>query len=784
MSQSRAAKSRVCFLATYPPRECGIATFTSDLRAGVRALRDDVEASVIAVSNTPGRYDYPPEVVFEIRQSQLGDYRLAAEYTNLSGVDVVCVQHEFGIFGGNDGRHIVEFLEQIRKPVVTVLHTVLSEPSQGIRESLIRVAALSDSLVVLNSKAIPILEEVYGVSRDKVALIHHGVPDVGFVDPNFYKDKFGVEDRLVLLTFGLLSRNKGIEVMLEALPSVLENHPEAVYLVLGATHPEVKRRDGEEYRLWLLRLVRELGLEEHVIFYDRYVALDDLLEFIGASDIYITPYRSKEQIVSGTLAYAVGLGKAIVSTRYLYAEELLSEGRGLLVNVDDRAGLSKTLNKLIDNRTARHRMRKRAYEFGRRMVWSEVAKEYVDLFESVASRYQNKRLARRIRKLATVGHEHPEIRLDHLISLTDDTGIIQHATYGIPDRRFGYSTDDAARALVVALKYHDQFGDETAMHLAKRYLSFLSYAQLPDGHFHNFMNYQRDFQDERGSEDTIGRALWGLGSTVRYGSTQAMRAHARDMFERAMNGLELEHPRAMAYAICGLYNFLQRYDGAPPVRRKLNELALRLADLYRRTCDSNFDQSDAQSGAEPWTWFGDDLTYANAKIPYAMLLAYLTTEDPQFRDIGLESLEFLLKQTYREGRFDFVGNQGWYMRGGERPVFSQQPIEAAYSAEACLAAFEITRNSRYLDLAEASAEWLLGRNILGVRLYDLTTGACADGLDPHEPSLNSGAESTICGLLTFLVVSEERTKNVEINQTERSSGIQVMNRLQATTAPQ
>ncbi|HWQ36639.1 MAG TPA: glycosyltransferase [Blastocatellia bacterium] len=760
MKQKHALRSRECFVGTYPPRECGIATFTYDLRSAVCALRAESQPGVIAITNTPasaavGRsenYSCPPEVVFEIRQQWLSDYRLAAEYVNLSGAEVVSVQHEFGIFGGPEGRYLIEFLKGLRKPVVTTLHTVLSQPSPGYLDSLKRAAAFSDHLVVLNSRAIPILRDVYGVAEEKITLIHHGVPDVPFVDPNYYKDKFGVEGRLVILTFGLLSRNKGIELMLEALPAVVRAHPEVVYIVLGATHPEVRRLEGEEYRLRLRRRVRELKLEDHVIFYDRFVTLSELLEFMGACDIYVTPYQSREQIVSGTLAYAVGMGKAVVSTPYLYAEELLAEGRGCLVGFGDARLLAGAINHLIEHEAERHQMRKRAYEYGRQMIWPEVGRRYLELFARAVAEYQPKHSPRTAHKPVSTPYELPEIRLDHLRRLTDDTGILQHATYGVPDRRHGYATDDAARALVVAMLHWRQFGAQEALELATRYLSFLQYAQLPDGHFHNFMNYQREFLDERGSEDTLGRALWGLGTTVAFAPGDAMRALAREMFERALGALELHHPRALAYAICGLFNFLGHYDGATQVRRKLIELAEQLLGIYQ--CARALDDEIGQ-----WRWFGDDVTYGNAKMPQAMLLAYRVAGDERFRQAGLESLDFLLELTYRDGRFDFIGNQGWYRRGGERAAFGQQPIEAAYTAEASLAAYEVTGDLRYTELARAAAEWLLGRNRLGVRLYDFTTGACADGLDPHGASLNQGAESVICGLLALLAVSAQQERD-------------------------
>lgn len=738
---------KICLIGTYPPRECGIGTFTFDLRQSLCESQEGGQANVIAITNPENKHRYPDEVAFEIRQNQLADYRLAAEYINSSSADVVSLQHEFGIFGGPDGRYITELLKNLRAPLVTTLHTVLSKPQQGLRDTLIRIADASEHLVVLNSRAIPILRDVCGVSENKISLIHHGVPDVSFIDPNYYKDKFGVEGRLTVLTSGLLNRNKGIELMLEALPDLARAHPEVVYIVLGATHPEVKRRQGEEYRHFLQRRVRELGLEEHVIFHDRYVSFEELCEFIGACDIYVTPYHSKEQMVSGTLAYAVGMGKAVVSTPYLYAEELLSEGRGRLVNFGDIKGLTKTILELIEGDAERHQMRKRAYEYGRAMTWREVARRYLDVFDHVAVESGSSAVVRQPPFSAAASL--PEIKLDHLIRLTDDTGIIQHAIYGIPDRRSGYSTDDVARALVVVLLYYHQFSDESVLPLVTKYLSFLQLAQLPDGRFHNFMNYERRFTDEVGSEDTQGRALWGLGTAVVHGHTEGSRALARQMFEKALPKLKLNHPRALAYAICGLHAFLQHYDGAARVRRKLEAFATRLANLYER------------SGAEKWKWFGDDLTYANAKLPQAMLLAAEVTGEGRFKNIGLESLEFLLSQTFQDGQFDFPGNRGWQRRRSTRAVFGQQPIEAGYTAEALMTAAEVAEDSHYLELATAAVEWLLGRNRLGAPLYDLATGGCADGLDPRGPSLNQGAESVICCLLGLLSVSRQSEKGLE-----------------------
>ncbi len=747
-------------IGTYPPRECGIGTFTYDLRHSL----NDIQSSVIAITSQHLKSKYPKEVAFEIRQHDSDEYQLAAEYINSSGADLVCLQHEFGIFGGPDGTYINDLLANLTVPVVTTLHTVLAKPRAGIRETLLRVAEFSDRLVVLNSRAIPILRDVYGIKEPKVNLIHHGVPDAPFIDPNFYKDKFSVEGRLVLLTFGLLNPNKGIELMIEALPAITRQHPEVAYIVLGATHPEVRRAHGEEYRRSLERRVKELRLEDHVIFQDRYVSFPELCEFIGAADIYVTPYHSREQIVSGTLAYAVGMGKAVISTPYLYAEELLSDGRGELIDFGDAEGLADTVVRLIEGEAERHRMRKRAYEYGRQMTWAEVGQRYSALFESIATA-----AAPRISfggGVPNVMSELPEIRMDHLLSLTDDTGVIQHAAYGIPDRRSGYSADDLGRALVVVVKHYQQYHDPAALSLVTKCLSFLQLAQLPDGRFHNFMNYQREFTDEVGSEDTQGRVLWGLGAVVAGGVNQGTRTLAREMFEKASGNLKLKHPRALAYAICGQYEFLQYYDGASQVRRKLHQFARRLAAIYER------------SRSQQWKWFGDDLTYANAKLPQAMLLAGEITGDERFLKIGIESLEFLLGQTYRENFFDFPGNRGWQQRQGKRAIFGQQPIEAGYMAEALMTAAKITDESRYKALARAATEWLLGRNRLGQPLYDVNSGACADGLEARGPSMNQGAESVICSLLGFLSLSLESEIDLELSPPFKTSAAMTAPNLQ------
>lgn len=734
---------KVFFVGNYLPRNCGIATFTYDLSQAIEEEIGKGSYRVVALNNTPDGYDYPEQVSFEIYQNRIHDYRLAADYVNLSGVDLVSLQHEFGIFGGSEGTYINHFLSNLNKPVVTTLHTVLKNPNPAYQKALMDVAELSQALVVMSRQAESILVQVYQVPPEKIFFIHHGIPDVPFIDPNFYKDQFQVEGRFVLLTFGLLNPNKGIELVLDALPEVVKKYPKVAYIILGVTHPEVKRLRGEEYRLSLQRRVAKLGLESHVFFYNRFVEIQELCEFIGACDVYITPYQSKEQITSGTLAYALGMGKAVISTPYLYAEEMLAEDRGVLVGFGDVEGMSRAIIELIEDEGRRHQMRKRAYEFGRKMIWREVGREYLKVFQTVLARVQKTPLRKAFEQTFTQPDTLPEVTLDHLCRLTDDTGLLQHATYGIPDRRHGYSTDDVGRGLVVALQFYEQYQESRALRLAENYLSFLTYAQREDGRFHGFMNYERKFTDEVGSEDTQGRALWGLGCAVALGPNERFQALARELFEKAIQYLQMEHPRAIAYAILGFCYFLQKYAGATLIRRHLQSFADHLVEDY------------IKNNAKGWRWFHGALTYGNAKIPHSLLAAYQTTGIDRYRDVGLESLDFLTGEVFNGEYFDLIGNSRWYLRGEEKAAFSQQPIDAGYLTEAYTLAYRLTLDSRYRDLAQAAFEWFLGRNCLGLPLYDFSRGACFDGIDPHGINQNQGAESIICFLLANLALSQK-----------------------------
>ncbi|MCX8022760.1 MAG: glycosyltransferase family 4 protein [Syntrophorhabdaceae bacterium] len=748
----------IYFISTYPPRNCGIATFTSDLARATDNEIGEQNCRIVAMNNRPDGYDYPEEVCFEISQNQIHDYRLAAEYINFSNAAVVSLQHEFGIFGGEKGVYITHLLANLKKPVVTTLHTVLKEPEEGYKKVLQEIAKLSQKLVVMSHQAEGILTEVYGIPGDKIRFIHHGVPDVPFVDPNFYKDRFNVEGKFVLLTFGLINPNKGIETVIEALPEVVKRHPDVAYIVLGATHPEVKRVYGESYRLSLQRKVSALGLEDHVFFHNRFVTLEELCEFIGASDIYITPYLSKEQITSGTLAYAIGMGKAVISTPYWYAEEMLSEGRGRLVGFNDPKGIRDAILELIENEKERHQMRKKAYELGRKMTWKSVAREYLEVFREAMGTYERRPDSYAIKMRFVPQDPIPEINMGHIYRLTDDTGIIQHSSYCVPDRRYGYSTDDVARALVVVLMAYHQLKDEGLLKLANIYLAFLRHAQLENGKFHNFMDYTRRFIDDEGSEDTFGRAIWGLGYAVHYGPYDWFRTLAKELLERAMHDISLVHPMSKAYTIIGLYYFLKRYGGATTAKRHIHNLADTLIGAY------------LEYKKRGWPWFSDSVTYGNAKIPQALLFAYRISGDEEYKKIGLESLNFLTEATFNGEYFDFVGNDHWLEKKNGKAVYDQQPIEAGYAVEAYVLAYETTGNVWYLELAQAAFDWFLGKNRLGVSLYDFTTGACYDGLTPFGPNLNQGAESTIAFLLANLTMSQQQVLKSLFNNNKGLEG--------------
>jgi glycosyltransferase involved in cell wall biosynthesis len=730
--------SKIGIVGTYLPRRCGIATFTSDLLNSLSGTGPGTEFWAVAMNDLPEGYDYPPEVQFEIGQRTLADYRTAVDFLNMNKIDAVSLQHEFGIYGGKQGSYVLRLLQNLRMPVVTTLHTVLEEPDRDQKEVISSIGGLSDRVVVMSKQARHILTKVYGVPEKRIAVIPHGVPDMPFLDTSYHKDQFGLVGKKVILTFGLISRNKGIEHVIEAMPKIVAAHPDAVLVILGETHPGVRRHEGETYRESLQARAVELGVAEKVVFDDRFMDNKLLIEFLSTADIFITPYVNREQIVSGVLSYALGAGKAIVSTPYRYAEEMLADGRGRLVPFRDGGAIGREVIDLLSNDIERQAMRKRAYDFARNMVWSGVGAEYLKLFREIRRERAVRPRSYQAKPLTAHQLELPAPKLDHLRVLSDDTGIYQHSRFAIPDRDHGYCTDDVARALIVALMAQHILRDaDDAVPLAHRFLSFLQHAFNPEnGRFRNFMGFDRRWLEPVGSGDSHGRALWALGQTVLEAPTHGMVGAAMALFERALpRAIELKSPRSWAFSLVGLDGYLRRFAGASEARRARVTLAERLHDALKA------------NAAPDWPWPEDTVTYANGIIPQALILSGMGLERREMIEAGLRSLRWLMDvQTDPKGHFVPIGNNGWFTRDGTQARFDQQPIEAQHMVDALLEAHQLTGERSWMDDARRAFEWFLGRNDLQQPIADVTTGGGRDGLSPDGVNQNQGAESTLAWL--------------------------------------
>ncbi|MFX1533148.1 MAG: glycosyltransferase [Promethearchaeota archaeon] len=733
---------KVFFIGNYLPRRCGIATFTYDLSHALG--NESIGFHVAALNNIPEGYDYPNEVVFEIPQHELDKYEDAADFINFSDADVVCLQHEFGIFGGPKGVYICHLMERVKKPIITTLHTIIrknDEHHKRYAAMLVKIIQLSTKVITISQKGKEILVRDYGIPKEKVIFIPQGVPDVPFVDPSYYKEKFKAEGKIVLLTFGLLSPNKGLETVIEALPPIVKKHPNCVYFVVGVTHPEVKRHQGESYRISLEQRIRQLGLEKNIAFYNQFMSDEQLNQFLGACDIYITLYPNKYQISSGTLARAVGSGKAVVSTPFWHAEELLADERGVLVEFNDIESIREGILYLIEQDVFKNQVRKRAYDFGRQMIWSVVARKYIQTFEEAITLYspEEKRLSRT--------YTLPKVNLKYLRRLTDATCIIQHATCGIPNRDKGYSTDDAARALVVALHYNELFRDEKAQNLIFTYLTHIFHAKNEVGLFRNNLSYSHEWLDTEGTEDTQGRTLWGLGTMIAKSPEKNARMLAHRLFRGCIAfASDFQYIRPIAYTINGLYEVIRNYPGASTYIRVLRRLADKLMDRYN------------QFSTSEWRWYEPVLTYGNAKIPEAMFMAYEILQDEKYLKIAKDSLDFLIETLYdcEKNYFDLIGCKGWYPKGGKRAIFAQQPIDAGYLVAASISAYNITKDPNYIKYSDYAFEWFFGRNRLNKSLYDFESESCYDGIDEQGISINNGAESIICFLLALLKLKKHK----------------------------
>jgi glycosyltransferase involved in cell wall biosynthesis len=733
---------KIAFVGDHLPRKCGIATFTSDLLAAVASAHPQSQCFAVSVNDIPGGYEYPEVVRFEIEEQDLSSYLRAADFLNISNVDIVCLQHEFGIFGGPAGGHILALLRELRMPVVTTLHTILREPKADQRRVMEGLISLSTRLVVMAERGRQMLQGIYQAPPAKIDLIPHGIPDVGFVDPAYFKDQFGVEGRVVLLTFGLLSPNKGIEYALNALPQILAEFPEVVYIILGATHPNELREHGEAYRLSLEILAEKNKVDKNVIFYNQFVDLENLKEFIGAADLYLTPYLNEAQITSGTLAYTFGAGKAVVSTPYWHAAELLAEDRGVLVPFGDAPAIAREVIGLLRDDARRHAIRKTAYRLGREMVWSNVAQMFMRSFE--CSRLEVAALSRKSLSIKTLDQkprELPKIKLSHLSRMTDSTGVFQHAVFSVPNFSEGYCTDDNARAFILAVLL-GELGEEpeSVRTLATTTAAFLHHAfDLKTKRFHNHLSFDRRWLDEQGSEDCQGRALWALGIGVGRSPFRSFQMIAGQLFAQALPAVTgFTSPRAWAFGLIGINEYLRRLSGDSLVNQTRETLTCRLMELF-------------ETSAQPdWQWFEEELSYDNAKLAQALIVSGQATGQQAVLDRGLRALRWLTElQMSEKGHLRPIGSNGFYRRGGARANFDQQPVEAQAMVSACLEAYRATADFWWYEHAQRAFDWFIGWNDLGLELYSPETGGCRDGLHVDRVNGNQGAESTLAFLLSL-----------------------------------
>ena len=747
---------RVAFIGNSLPRRCGIATFTTDLQLATASASRDIETSIVAMNDEGRTYDYPPVVRFQVKDDVIKDYIDAAFFLNAGQYDVVSLQHEFGIFGGEAGAYILELLSRLTMPVVTTLHTVLLDPSSAQRGVMLGIIDASSKLVVMAEKGREILETVYRVRSEKIEVIPHGIPDFPFVEPDQAKTKLGFGGRSVILTFGLLSPNKGIEVMIDAMPRILKSSPGAVYVVLGATHPNLVRRQGETYRESLVARTRELGIEEHVVFVDQFVDRETLLGFISMCDVYVTAYLNEAQMTSGTLAYSFGLGKAVVSTPYWHARELLADNRGVLVPFGDAAAIGKEIAALLTDPVRQRAMRVRAYSGSRSMTWERIGKRYLATFDNARQGSGLRIIARRAHVVpANEDQAPPEMQLGHFLSMCDDTGLLQHARHSVPDRSHGYCIDDNARALILACALNEPGERRMPEVLTARLAAFVQHAWNPETRrFRNFMSFDRAWLEDSGSEDSHGRTLWALGECARSDATSSRRRWAAALFVESLPSAEsFSSPRAWAFTLLGL----DAYCAAAAEDDFAAQMRSLLADRLMAVLAAN--------ETPDWIWFEEGLAYDNARLPQALIVTGASTRNDAYLMAGIRSLGWLAAlQAAPGGHFRPIGTNSYGDKRALPRAFDQQPLEATATISACLAAWRAGGGAEWLALASRVFAWFLGGNDLSLSLVDSASGSCCDGLHADRRNENMGGESAVsyllglCDIRLISRISDSRAK--------------------------
>lgn len=735
---------KIAYISTYPPRECGIATFNSNLVQAIRAnfknrpVEDTGFVVALNDSEAADEYEYPDEVKFVVRQESQKDYLRAANFINTSDVDTCIIEHEFGIFGGESGIYILPLLNRLDKPLVTILHTVLREPS-FLQKMIIReIATQSARVVVMSKRAVEFLTTIYEINPAKIQFIEHGVPDLEAPQNNPIRNISAFRNKKVLLTFGLISRGKGLETVVKALPKIVKENPDVMYVVLGNTHPGVVKNSGEEYRDSLKRLAAQLGVEEHLTFINKFVSEDELINYLTAADLYITPYLNEAQITSGTLSYAVGAGAAVIATPYWHAQELLAENRGRLFNFKDSETLGDIVNELLGAPAKLNKLKSNAYNYGLQLRWPRIGAQFLrTLKDSMDETDASDKFLRQIVDPEIM----PHFTLAHVKRLTDDTGIVQHAKYGIPNLKEGYCLDDNARALIMALMAYQSNKSKEALDLLPIYLSYIHYMQTDDGNFRNFLSFSRQYLDEVGSEDSFGRTIWALGFLISTAPNNSYREFAQELFHRSVAHFDaLKFPRGIINTIIGLSYYLKVHPGDEGMLLRLNRMTQLVVEMYEVHRE------------DQWHWFENIMTYDNAIFPLALLHSSDITGNEQVKAVALEAIAFLDSVTMSNGYLSPVGNQGWLPKGQTMPIFDQQAIETMAMVLMYLQAYKVTAKPVYIRKMFMSYMWFLGENTLRIPLYDHETNGCCDGLEPNGINRNQGAESTLAYMISHLAV--------------------------------
>lgn len=727
---------KVICIGNYPPRQCGIATFTENLVQSIlkaAKIKNEIfDLEIIAMNDADQEYLYPAFVTKAISDKKKEDYVEAANYINQSGADICLVQHEYGIYGGESGLLLLALLRRLKVPIITTCHTVFQKPTFHQREVLQKIAAYSSKIVVMNQLAIGFLEESFLINPKKVIRIQHGVPDFRTLESSKLSTPNKWKNRKVILTFGLIGRSKGIDMVLRALPEVVKEHPAVLYVVLGKTHPSIVRCEGEEYREHLKDMIRELGIENNVMFINKYVNEKDLMNYLKAADIYATPYQNKAQITSGTLSYAVASGCAVISTPYWHAEELLADNRGKLFDFNDTHDLSNIILDLLANPTELNSLQNKAFEYGKSMTWPIIGDSYLSLFHQTIAenRLSKKDVCNAIPK--------PKFDLTHLYRLTDRIGILQHARTSIPYFKTGYCLDDNSRALVLSLYAWNKTKDDKILELMDVYISYISFMQQQDGSFNNFLDFQRTSFVDGISDDALGRTFWALGCLVNLAPTDSMFQIGLDMSYRFENQLKnLTYARGYANGIFGLEQLIKRFPDQEKYRIMLNDLANKLCYKYEN------------SKIEDWNWFEDTISYDNGLMPASLYVAYQITQNKRYLQIAEESRLFLESKCFREEWLSLIGNVRWLRKGDDFTLFAQQPVDALAMVIMYEKAYQVTKDAEMINKLLLSFYWYLGYNDLNISLIDSETNGCHDGIEEFNINRNQGAESMISYLLSY-----------------------------------